>query len=410
MNDINTDINLEKLRVKRGPQVGPKTNRKAIKGIPRNWIIAGLAILFVAYLLVPKASAVQVTQVVSAWPSQQYQVLNATGYVVAQRKAAVAPKGTGRVQWIGVSEGDVVKEGAIVARLESGDVAASYQAASANSKVAEAGVTSAQNEMQDADRNLERTTLLFSKHLVSLLNLQDAKSRKARMASSLKSAEASLAAAKANEQLAKTNLDATQMIAPFDGTVLSRSANVGDIVTPLASAADAKGAVLVIADLSSLEVDADVSESSLAQIKIGQPCEIVLDAFPDRRYRAQIRIIAPTVNRSSATVTAKVSFLDRNPEILPDMSARVTFLSQAVDSAQQKPVLAVSPGAIVESDGSSHVFQVGADGRAHAVAVQAGALLGGVRQITGSLKTGDTLVLAPGKISDGDRIKLADAP
>lgn len=402
------DINLEKLRVKRGDQAAPK---KRSKSSTRTWVIAGLGVLLVVYLLIPKPAAVQATQVVSAWPSQQYQVLNATGYVVAQRKAAVAPKGTGRVEWIGVNEGDVVKEGVVVARLESRDVAASFAAASANSKVAEAAVTSAENEMQDADRNLDRTTLLFNKHLLSVLNLQDAKSRKARVASSLKSAEASLAAARANEQLAKTNLDATQMVAPFDGTVLSRSANVGDIVTPLASAADAKGAVLLIADLGSLEVDADVSESSLAQIKIGQPCEIVLDAFPDRRYRAEVRIIAPTVNRASATVTAKVRFLDTNPEILPDMSARVTFLSQAVDTAQQKPVLAVSPSAIAEGEGSSHVFQIGADGRAHAVAVQAGALLGGVRQISGELKVGDALVLAPGKkMSDGDRIKLADAP
>lgn len=401
------DINLEKLRVKRSDPSAPKTRRKSST---RTWVIAGLGLLLVVYLLIPKPSEVQATQVVSAWPSQQYQVLNATGYVVAQRKAAVAPKGTGRVEWIGVSEGDVVKEGTVVARLESRDVAASYQAASANSKVAEAAVTSAENEMQDADRNFERTTLLFNKHLLSLLNLQDAKSRKARVASSLKSAQASLAAARANEQLAKTNLDSTQMVAPFDGTVLSRSASVGDIVTPLASAADAKGAVLLIADLNSLEVDADVSESSLAQIKIGQPCEIVLDAYPDRRYRAEVRIIAPTVNRASATVTAKVSFLDKNPEILPDMSARVTFLSKAVDTAQQKPVLAVSPSAIVEGDGGSHVFQIGADGRAHAVAVQAGVLLGGVREITGALKVGDPLVLVPGKkMSDGDRIKLADA-
>ena len=404
------DINLEKLRVKRGDQAAPK-QRSAKAGPGRKWLMAGAALLVLVYVLIPKPHAVQATQVVSAWPSQQYQVLNATGYVVAQRKAAVAPKGTGRVEWIGVNEGDTVKAGTVVARLESSDVAASYQAASANSKVAEAAVTSAQNEMQDADRNLERTQPLFSRHLVSLLNLQDAKSRKSRVASSLKSAEASLAAARANELLAKTNLDATQMVAPFDGTVLSRSANVGDIVTPLASAADAKGAVMVIADLGSLEVDADVSESSLAQIRIGQPCEIVLDAFPDRRYRAAVRIIAPTVNRASATVTAKVSFLEVHPEILPDMSARVTFLSQAVDAAQEKPVMAVSPGAIVDGDGGSRVFRIGGDGRAHAVSVTAGATLGGVREISGDLKVGDALVLAPGSgLSDGDRIKLADAP
>jgi len=402
------DINLDKLRVKRGPSAAPKARPKQSW---RTWAMVGGALLLVIYVLIPKPATVQLTQVVSAWPSQQYQVLNATGYVVAQRKAAVASKGTGRVEWLGVNEGDFVKAGTVVARLESRDVAASYQAAIANSKVAAAGLGSAQTEMEDAQRNFDRTTILFNRKLVSLFNLQEAKSRKARVTSSLQSAEASLAAAKANELLAKTNLDATQIVAPFDGTVISRSANVGDIVTPLASAADAKGAVLLMADLTTLEVDADVSESALSQIKVGQPCEIVLDAFPDRRYRAEVRIIAPTINRASATVTAKVRFVDADPNVLPDMSARVTFLSQAVSEGADKPVLAVSPSAIVESDGAAHVFQIAADGHAHAVAVQAGAMLGGVRAISGSLKVGDSLVLAPGKhLSDGDRIKLADAP
>ncbi len=402
------DINLEKLRVKRGPGAAPKA--RAQKSW-RSWAIAGGALLLLVYVLIPKPATVQLTQVVSAWPSQQYQVLNATGYVVAQRKAAVASKGTGRVEWLGVNEGDFVKAGTVVARLESRDVAASYQAAVANSKVSVAALGSAQNEMEDAQRNFDRTTILFNRKLVSLLNLQDAKSRKARATSGLQSAEATLAASRANELLAKTNLDSTEIVAPFDGTVISRSANVGDIVTPLASAADAKGAVLQMADLNTLEVDADVSESSLSQIKVGQPCEIVLDAFPDRRYRAEVRIIAPTINRASATVTAKVRFIDADPNVLPDMSARVMFMSQAVAAGADKPVLAVSASAIVESDGAAQVFQIGADGRAHAVAVQAGAMLGGVRQITGSLKVGDALVLAPGKhLSDGDRIKLADAP
>lgn len=402
------DINLEKLRVKRGPSVAPKARAQRSW---RTWAMAGGAVLLVVYVLIPKPATVQLTQVVSAWPSQQYQVLNATGYVVAQRKAAVASKGTGRVEWLGVNEGDFVKAGTVVARLENRDVAASYQAAIANSKVAAAGLGSAQNEMEDAQRNFDRTTILFNRKLVSLFNLQEAKSRKARVTSSVQSAEASLAAARANELLAKTNLDSTQIVAPFDGTVISRSANVGDIVTPLASAADAKGAVLLMADLTTLEVDADVSESSLSQIKIGQPCEIVLDAFPDRRYRAEVRIIAPTINRASATVTAKVRFLDADPKVLPDMSARVMFMSQAVAADADKPVLAASASSIVEGDGGSRVFQVGADGRAHAVAVQSGAMLGGVRAISGSLKVGDSLVLVPGKhLSDGDRIKLADAP
>lgn len=400
------NIDLDKLRVNRGV-AAPKAARRA--GLSRGWWLGAAAALIVGYLLLPKAVAVQSTQVVSAWPSQQYQLLNSTGYVVARRKAAVASKGTGRVEWLGVNEGDFVKEGSVVARLESRDVDASYQAAVANSQVAAAAVATAQNELDDAERNLQRTNVLFTRKLVSLFNLQEAKSRQAKARANHQSATASLAAARANELYARSNLDYTEIKAPFDGIVISRSANVGDIVTPLSSAADAKGAVVVMADMSSLEVDADVSESSLSQIKVGQPCEIVLDAFPDRRYRGEVSIVVPTVNRASATVTTKVRFLDADADILPDMSARVAFLSKAVES-EQKAVLAAAPSAIVEGEGGSRVFRIGDDGRAHAVAVTPGAVLGGVRAVEGELKVGDALVLEPGgKLGDGDRIKLAEA-
>ncbi len=401
------DIDLGKLRVNRDGKAAPKATGK--RGLQRKHLLIGAGVLLLIYVLVPSAAPVQTTQVVTAWPSQQYLLLNSTGYVVARRKAAVASKGTGRVEWLGVSEGDTVKEGTVVARLESRDVEATFRAAAANTAVAAAALTTAQNELEDAQRNLERFNVLFKKKLVSLLNMQDAKSRHARAVASQASAKAALDAAKANEEYARSGVEYTQIRAPFDGVVISRSANVGDIVTPLSSAADAKGAVVVMADMSTLEVDAEVSESSLASIKVGQPCEIVLDAFPDRRYRGEVSVVVPAVNRSSATVTTKVRILDTDPSILPDMSARVGFLSQAVDVASQKPVLAASPEAIAGEGADSRVYVVDAEGRVREVPVKAGVQLGGVREIQGELKTGETLVLNPGSLRDGKRVKLAAA-
>ncbi|HEY0917181.1 MAG TPA: efflux RND transporter periplasmic adaptor subunit [Solimonas sp.] len=401
------DIDLGKLRVNRDGKAAPKASGK--RGLQRKHLLIGAGVLLLIYVLVPSAAPVQTTQVVTAWPSQQYLLLNSTGYVVARRKAAVASKGTGRVEWLGVSEGDTVKEGTVVARLESRDVEATFRAAAANTAVAAAALTTAQNELEDAQRNLERFNVLFKKKLVSLLNMQDAKSRHARAVASQASAKAALDAAKANEEYARSGVEYTQIRAPFDGVVISRSANVGDIVTPLSSAADAKGAVVVMADMSTLEVDAEVSESSLASIKVGQPCEIVLDAFPDRRYRGEVSVVVPAVNRSSATVTTKVRILDTDPSILPDMSARVGFLSQAVDVAGQKPVLAANPEAIAGEGAGSRVYVVDAEGRVREVPVKAGVQLGGVREIQGELKTGDTLVLNPGSLRDGKHVKLAAA-
>lgn len=401
------DIDLGKLRVDRSA-TGAAPKRRGFHLRAWHWL-AGAGVLAAGWWLLPKPVEIQTTQVVSAWPSQQYQLLNATGYVVAQRKASVSSKGTGRVEWLGVNEGDHVAEGTVVARLESHDVEASHHAAVANTSVAAAALPSAQNEVDDAQRNLDRTTILFDKKLVPLLNLQDAASRLARARASRASAQASLEAARANEDVARSNLEYTRIRAPFDGVVISRSANVGDIVTPLSSAADAKGAVLVLADMSTLEVDADVAESALSSIKVGQPCEIVLDAFPDKRFRGEVSIIVPTVHRASATVTTKVRVLDPDPRILPDMSARVAFLSQAIDG-EQKPLLAVSPAAIVSGEGGAEVYMVGPDARAHAVKVSSGAQLGGVQAISGSLKVGDTLVLNPaGKVRDGTVVKPAGA-
>jgi multidrug efflux pump subunit AcrA (membrane-fusion protein) len=153
-----------------------------------------------------------------------------------------------------------------------------------------------------------------------------------------------------------------------------------------------------------------VSETSLSSVNVDQPCEIVLDAFPDKHYRGAVSIIVPAVNRSSATVTVKVRVLDQDPKILPDMSARVAFLSQAVAAGEEKPVLAANPGVMQERDGKSVVYRISDDGRAHAVAVVPGNTLGNVRAFSGDLHAGDQLVLDPGsRVKDGSPVSVAKA-
>lgn len=404
------DIDLDKLRVSRQPAAVPRASARKRRFRPWHGVLAVAVLLLTWRLLVPAPVPVQVTKVVSAWPSQQYARLDATGYVIARRKAAVASKGTGRVEWLGVGEGDHVKAGTVVARLESSDVDASYKASVANTDVAASGVVTAKTELGDADVNLQRTTVLYSKGLVAQMTLRDATSRYNRAKAAVNSAESSLAAARANQENAHSAVDNTEIRAPFDGVVISRSANVGDIVTPLSSAADAKGAVLVMADMNTLEVDADVSESSLSSVQVGQPCEIALDAFPNRRFRGEVAAIVPAVNRASATVTTKVRILDQDAGVLPDMSARVSFLSQAVPADADKPVLAVTPQAIAQRDGKAQVYAITADGRARAIPVTVGASLGDVSAVSGAIKVGDVLVQNPGdRVRDGTRLQLPDA-
>ena len=154
-------------------------------------------------------------------------------------------------------------------------------------------------------------------------------------------------------------MDQTVIRAPFDGVVLTKNANVGDTITPFSSALDTKGAVVTMADMSTLEVEADVSEANLQKVKVGQPCEIELDAVPDVRFPGSVSRMVPTVDRSKATVMTKISFRSLT-RAAPDMSAKVAFLSEEVPPDQRTARPAVNPAA-VPADGRSMVFVLRGD-------------------------------------------------
>jgi len=365
----------------------------------RRWIWAGaLAALALAgcvwYALQPQVATVQATAVVTTYPSQQYVVLNATGYVVAQRKAAIASKATGRLEWLGVAEGSRVRAGELIARLDNRDVVAQSESAAANVKVAHAALAQAQADEWDALTSLKRNQDLLAQGFVSPSAVDSAKARADRAIAGVANAKAGIAVAEANARNAQVAVDYTLIRAPFDGVIVSKSANVGDMVTPFSSAADSKGAVVNMADMSTLEVEADVSESSLARVRVGQPCEITLDALPDTRFRGRIGRMVPTVDRAKATVMTKVQFDAIDPRILPDMSAKVSFLSQDVTADQQKALVAVQSDALATRDGAPVLFAI-RDGRAVAVRVVPGIRVGDLVAITGDVKSGEKVVLKP---------------
>ena len=378
----------------------------------RRWLwIAALAVVAIAgaawYALQPRALAVQTTAVVTSYPSQQFVVLNATGYVVAQRKAAIASKATGRLEWLGVAEGSRVKAGEVIARLDSRDVVAQAQSAEANVRATRAALAQAQAEDWEAATALKRNQDLLAKGFVSQSVVDTAKARADRATAGVANARATIGVAEANARNAEVAVDYTQIRAPFDGVIVSKSANVGDMVTPFSSAADSKGAVVNMADMSTLEVEADVSESSLVKIKVGQPCEITLDALPDARFRGRVGRMVPTVDRAKATVMTKVQFDAIDPRILPEMSAKVSFLSQEVTPAQQQPRLAVSPDAIVTRGGSDALFAV-RDGKAVEVRVVRGEKIGDLVAITGDVRSGEKAVLKPpADLQSGALLKVA---
>ena len=378
----------------------------------RRWLwlgaIATIAVAGAAWFaLQPRAISVQTTAVVTSYPSQQFAVLNATGYVVAQRKAAISSKATGRLEWLGVTEGSRVKAGEVIARLDSRDVIAQAQSAEANVRATRAALSQAQAEEWEAAAQLKRNQDLLAKGFVSQAVVDTAKARADRAVAGVANAKAAIGVAEANARNAEVAVDYTQIRAPFDGVIVSKSANVGDMVTPFSSAADSKGAVVSMADMSTLEVEADVSEASLAKISVGQPCEITLDALPETRFRGRVSRMVPTVDRAKATVMTKVQFDVIDPRILPEMSAKVSFLSQEVNAAQQQPRVAVSPDALITRGGAEVLFAV-RDGKAVEVRVVRGEKIGDLVAIAGEVRSGEKAVLKPpADLQSGTLLKLA---
>ena len=359
-------------------------------------IIGVLALAAVGAMIARRVSApaeVELGTVTTAFPTQGFTLLNATGRVVAARKAAVSTKATGRLEYLGVQEGSVVKAGQVLARLEALDVNATRDQARAGTNAARANLTQGGTELTEAEANYRRTQDLFQKNFVSAATLDTAKARLDRARATMASLSAAIGVAEAQTRSAVVSVEQTVIRAPFDGVVLTKNANVGDIITPFSSAAGSIGAVVTMADMSTLEVEADVAEASIAKVAVGAPCEITLDAFPDVRLLGEVSRIVPTVDRAKATVLVKVSFVERDPRVLPDMSAKVAFFKQKPTEMDRKPVTSVRKEALVERDGKPVLFAF--DGKvAKLTSVTKGRDLGEFVEVSG-VKAGDRVVLKP---------------
>jgi RND family efflux transporter MFP subunit len=234
----------------------------------------------------------------------------------------------------------------MMARLENEDAAAALQQASANLEASRAGLQSVKAELYDAKINLERQKELLAKDYVSRVEHDSADARYKKAAAAIANAEAAVKANAAALHGAEVTLGYTFIRAPFDAVVLTKDADIGDIVTPIGAAAAAKAAVVTIADMDSLLVEADVSESNLKQVKVGEPCEIQLDAFPDLRFRGEVHMIVPTADRAKASVMVKVKFLERTNGSSGDVR-KGGFLERPLRPEEMKPRIEVNASSIM---------------------------------------------------------------
>jgi len=394
--NVSTDkADLSALRIsqeKRETQTKTK-NRYIVAGLVLIGVVLTAGYVWLSGVL-GSAKEVAVATATVTYPSSAGAVLTASGYVVAQQKAAIASKATGRLVYLGVEEGDRVRKNEVIARIEDQDVQPALAQARANYDLAQA-------DLEDARQWLERQRTMYASGTTSKAELDAAEARFKRVEATIKASEAAVRAA-------EVALENTRIRAPFNGTVLTKNANVGEVVAPFAAAGGSRAAVVTIADMNSLEVEADVSESNITRVQHGAPCEITLDAYPDRRYQGYVHKIVPTADRAKATVLVKVRFKDRDERVLPEMSAKVTFLSKdaRLTATQAKAQLTVPASAVVRRNETDMVLVVRNDTVVE-MPVRTGSRYGDSVVIEEGLVQGDNVVLRPDpSLKNGIRVKI----
>jgi RND family efflux transporter MFP subunit len=327
-------------------------------------------------------------------------ILTASGYLVARRQSVVSSRIQGRISELRVEEGSVVKAGDILAVLDNEDIIAAIAKAKADIEYAKADLAEAQRQ-----ERLQQN--LYNNKVVSQ-DVMDAAMAKVNLAS------AAIEQDKANLQVQQAYLDFTTVRAPFSGIVVKKMTEVGESVAPIppgVNISTASGAIVAIADMNSLEAEVDVNEANVGQLQSNQPAEVQVQAIPNHTYKGILRQIIPTADRTKATVTVKVSIIDKDKYLRPEMSCNVTFLqpeAKATQSAGAIPqrIVTVPKDAVITRDGKATVFQID-DNKARSLTIVTGADLHGQLIVKQGLAGGETLVNnPPQKLKDGDVVKV----
>ena len=352
-------------------------------------------------------------------------VLNASGYVTARRRATVSSKVTGKVMEIFVEEGRAVKRGQVLARLDDTQLRAQLRVDEAQLNAAKRAATENEARLKEAELTLGRRQQLVKDKVISRAELDTAEAEVESLKARIAMAQQQVEVAQSVINARQTDLSDMVVRAPFDGIAISKDAQPGEMISPVSAGGGfTRTGICTIVDMSSLEIEVDVSESYINRVKPEQPVEAVLDAYPDWRIPAKVIATIPSADRQKATVRVRIAFdpstrsgspgagsksetLD--PRILPDMGVKVAFLSEAAPtgsaSAPARPSLVVPKGAIRTVDGASVVFVVRGD-RVERRAVKVGGSDGDLVEILSGLTAGDKVVTdGAAGLTDGARVK-----
>lgn len=374
-----TTPDLSSLKIDRTKRRNPENRGKYIRIAATILLIAliGWGVFYFFGDIFDPPVEVKLAPAVMQTPTESEALLTGNGYVVAQRKASIASKAMGRLVFLKVVEGDKVSKDEVIARLEDSDIKAQIAQAEANLKLTETA-------LKEAENNFRRVKQLHANGAATDLELDAAETALKRTLASIELARTQIASL-------KVDLENTLIRAPFAGTVLTKNAEVGEVVSPISGGVNSRAAVVTIADMNSLQVEADVSESNIDKVSMNMECVIYLDAYPDKGYPGFVTRIVPTADRAKATVLVKIGFKDYDAKVLPEMRARVSFMAEAVKNTGEKPFLAIPATSVFAKNGKKFVYKV-KDDKLVEVEVKAGKEAGTAIEIISGLSEGDQIV------------------
>ncbi|MGO9948918.1 MAG: efflux RND transporter periplasmic adaptor subunit [Steroidobacteraceae bacterium] len=386
------------------------------------WWAAGIAVAIIAasgiwYLLRPTGVIVKATvaQAASTGGSASFgaSLLDASGYIVARRRATVSSKVTGKVVEVRLEEGQRVEAGEVIARLDDSNWKAALAQSNAQLQQAEANLVSAQTAYDDAKPIFERNEQQKTAAVISLQSFDEAKAQYDVARNNLIIAQRALDSARAGVQVAQRSLDDTVIRAPFSGIVTEKAAQPGEMVSPVSAGGGfTRTGIGTIVDMDSLEVEVDVSENFINRVRPQQPVVIKLNAYPDWDIPGSVIAMIPTADRAKATVKVRIAIKQKDPRIIPEMGARVSFLTEKEPQAPGAEKTPAAPGVIIPAEavatsGDTSIVYVIHDSTVERRAVRLGAKTAAGQVVVAGLASGDTVALGDlTKLSDGVRIRV----
>jgi RND family efflux transporter MFP subunit len=391
---------LDDLRIDRAPRR---------KGVPVLLIVillslAGAAAVVVWWFKRPRPAVVRTLTVQQPAAGGERTLLNASGYVKARREATVSSKVTGKVMEVLVEEGMKVEAGQVLARLDSSNVEKSFQLSEAQAESARKAMDETKANLEQAEREFRRLMQLSENKIATQSELDvgeaNVKSLKARLGRQ----QADVAVAEREVALWKQQMDDTVIRAPFAGVVTSKNAQPGEMISPMSAGGSfTRTGICTLVDMTSLEIEMDVSESYINRVQAGQAVEATLDSYPEWHMPAKVIAIIPTADRQKATVKVRVGFEKLDPRILPDMSVKVAVQS-AGDTKTAPRSLTIPKSAVRQLNGNDFVWIV-RDGRVVRRAVIPGAARGDEVVVAAGLNGGERIVLdGADKLIEGSRV------